>query len=135
MREAANDYAFARAFRRAGHSFFVVSNEAFFPTRWRNPVVKAIRRVVRPLVVADDQQALIAEACRLRPELLFVFKGSFVAAEPIDAIRALGAVAVNFYPASTAHTSHARRTAKSISPRRHGGASSGCARPASCRTL
>jgi hypothetical protein len=96
--QGANDYAFVRAFRRAGHSVAVVSDEVFVSTGWRHPVLKAVRRLVRPLLVADYQQALIAEARRFRPELLFVFKGSYVAAETIDVIRALGTVAINFYP-------------------------------------
>src|SRR5947208_1820719 len=58
--QGANDYAFVRAFRRAGHSVVVVSDEVFVPAGWRQPALKAARRLALPLMVADYQQALIA---------------------------------------------------------------------------
>jgi spore maturation protein CgeB len=109
--QGANDYAFVRAFRRAGHSVVVVSDEVFVPVGWRQPTLKAMRRLLRPLLAADYQQALIAEARNMHPELVFVFKGTFVAPETIDTIRALGTVAINFYPdlGFTEHSSYIAR--------------------------
>lgn len=96
--QGANDYAFVRAFRRAGHSVTVISDEAFFPSGWRKPTLKALRRIAQPLMSAEYERTLVAEAQRHRPQLFFVFKGRFVTAAAVDAIRATGAVAINFYP-------------------------------------
>lgn len=94
----ANDNSFVHAFRRAGHSVTVVSDETFVSPGWQSPVLKSVRRLAMPLLVNDYQKALIHAARGLRPEMFFVFKGTYVKPETLDAIRALGSTAVNFYP-------------------------------------
>jgi spore maturation protein CgeB len=96
--EGATDYGFLRAFRRAGHSVVVVSDADYFPYRWSGLALRMLRRLGQRHASAEFQRALIDEARRLRPELLFVYKGALIEAETIDAIRALGAVAINVYP-------------------------------------
>lgn len=96
--QGATDYGFLRAFRRAGHSVVNVSEADFFAPGWRSPALRLLRRAAMPLLLRDYQRALIAAAQALRPHLLFVYKGTFVAAETIDAVKSLGAVAINVYP-------------------------------------
>jgi hypothetical protein len=95
--EGANDYSFVRAFRRAGHSVLVASDEGFVP-QWNSPPLKVARRILLPVLVADYERHLIRLAKELQPDLFFVFKGTFVTARAIDAARRLGAVAINYYP-------------------------------------
>ena len=94
----ANDYSYVRALRRAGHSVRVVSDEGFFASDLRNPVLRAARRIASPFLLADYQRGLLEEAEGLEPHLFFVFKGTYVKAETIARIKANGAVAINFYP-------------------------------------
>jgi spore maturation protein CgeB len=94
----ANDYSFVRAFRRAGHSVLVVSDQDFVPNGLRNLALRIARRIVLPFLVDDYQKALIDAAIRFKPEMLFIYKGSYVKAETIAQIKRLGATAVNVYP-------------------------------------
>lgn len=96
--QGANDYSFVRAFRRAGHSVLVVSDQDFIPSGLRNRGLRLARRVLQPLLVADYQTALIDAAARFKPELLFIYKGAYVKAETIAVIKRLGTIAVNVYP-------------------------------------
>jgi spore maturation protein CgeB len=54
--------------------------------------------MLETVLVREYVEALISEAQALKPNLFFVFKGRYVTAEAVKAIRQLGAVAVNFYP-------------------------------------
>lgn len=96
--QGANDYSFVRAFRRAGHSVLVVSDQDFVPNGLRNLALRIARRIALPFLVDDYQKALIDAAIRFKPELLFIYKGSYVKAETIAQIKRLGATAVNVYP-------------------------------------
>jgi spore maturation protein CgeB len=96
--QGANDYSFVRALRRAGHSVLVVSDQDFVPNGLRNPALRIARRIFMPFLVDDYQQALIDAAIRFKPDLLFVYKGTYVKAETIAHIKRLGATAVNVYP-------------------------------------
>jgi hypothetical protein len=104
--QGATDYGLLRAFRRAGHSVHNVSDSEFFPSAWRSPALRLLRRAATPLLLRDYQRALIEAARATRPDLLFVFKGTFVAPETVAAVRRLGAVAINVYPdvSFTVHT-------------------------------
>lgn len=96
--QGANDYAFVRAFRRAGHSVRVFSQQNFYVAGWQHRGLRALRRALTPLIVREFERALIAEAAIFQPDLLFVFKGDLVTAKAIRAIREMGAIAINFYP-------------------------------------
>ena len=95
--QGANDYAFVRAFQRAGHSVSVMPVEWFVPSGWRRTGLRALRRLLRPILVREYTQALIAEAEYLQPDLFFVFKGTYVTSVALNAIRSMGAITVNFY--------------------------------------
>lgn len=96
--EGANDYSYVRAFRRAGHSVTVASDERFVPAGWRNPALKAARRILHRAMVAEFNSHLIETARALRPELLFVYKGTHVSPQALAIAKETGAVAINVYP-------------------------------------
>ena len=96
--QGANDYSFVRAFRRAGHSVLVVSDQDFVPNGLRNRGLRLARRVILPLLVDDYQTALLDAATRFKPDLLFIYKGTYVKAETIARIKRLGTTAINVYP-------------------------------------
>ncbi|MEK6322365.1 MAG: glycosyltransferase [Acidobacteriota bacterium] len=96
--DGSNSYAYVQAFRRMGHSVAVVPSENYVPGKWRSKPLRALRRLLEPVLVREYSEALISEARHLRPHLFFVFKGHYVAPEAVKAIKDLGAVAVNFYP-------------------------------------
>jgi hypothetical protein len=92
-----NDYAFVQAFRRLGHSVSVVSADNYVP-RWKRRSLRALRRLLSPVFVAEYNRMLMREAEYFQPELFFVFKGTHVTPEAMKAIKAGGALAINFYP-------------------------------------
>jgi hypothetical protein len=96
--QGSDSYAIARALRRAGHSVTIVSEQMFCAPEWRRPILKAARRLLRPLFARDFNDALIARAAALRPHLLFVCKGTMVKPEAIEAAKAGGAVAALWWP-------------------------------------
>ncbi len=60
--------------------------------------MRAIQRLLSERIATEFNKALLGEARALRPDLLFVFKGPLVKAETISAIRAMGTIAIQFYP-------------------------------------
>jgi spore maturation protein CgeB len=97
QRQGMNDYAFMRAFRRAGHSVSVVAADAYVPL-WQRKSLRVLRRLLTPALVAEYNRELAQAARELQPDLFFVFKGQYVTHETLAAIKATGAVAINFYP-------------------------------------
>lgn len=95
--QGANDYAFVRAFRRAGHSVAVVSEEQVLP-RWESGGLRTARRLLLGRIAQEFNRALLSAAQRLRPDLLFVFKGALVSAETLRRIGELGCIRIQFYP-------------------------------------
>lgn len=104
--QGANDHAFVRAFQRLGHSVSVVSSDRYVPD-WQSPALRVLRRMAMPKIVSDYNRALLAQARAVKPDLLFVFKGAYVKPETLSAIKAAGAVAINFYP-DTGFADHGR---------------------------
>lgn len=96
--QGANDYAFVRAFRRAGHSVVVVDPASHIPPGWSaGPLRYARRAFYRPMARTFNEE-ILARALSFRPHLFFVFKGRDVAAETLRRVRAAGIVSINFYP-------------------------------------
>jgi spore maturation protein CgeB len=98
LADGANDFSFVRAFRRAGHSVVAVSPDWFVPRGWRPFGLRALRRALTPVLVREYNAALVAAARAQRPDLFFVFKGTYVTGETVSTLRAGGAVAINFFP-------------------------------------
>ncbi len=96
--QGSNAYAYVRAFRRLGHSVKVLPPENFIPGGWESRPLRVVRRLLLSRLVAEFNNALIREAEQLKPQLFFVFKGRYVTAQTIRAMRRMGAVAINFYP-------------------------------------
>jgi glycosyltransferase involved in cell wall biosynthesis len=95
--QGANDYAFVRAFRRAGHSVRVVSEHEYFPP-WQNRLLRLAKRALKERIVEEYNAALLREARMLRPDLFFVFKGPLVQAKTLRAFRDMGTICIQFYP-------------------------------------
>jgi len=76
----------------------VVPEWCFVPVHWRSSHMRVLGRVVRPAAVREFNNELLRTVGQLRPEFLLVFKGMFVRAESIAAIRATGVRAYCFYP-------------------------------------
>jgi len=97
MYHGRNDYSFVRAFRRAGHSVLAESIDCFFPV-WEQLGLRVLKRMLTPVLVGEFNRALIRQATHLRPDLFFVFKGQYVTPTTLAAIKATGAIAINFFP-------------------------------------
>lgn len=104
LKQGTNDYAFVRAFRRAGHSVKVAPYEQFIPT-WHSKSLRLLRRLLKPILVHEYETALVKEAQQLQPDLFFVFKGEFLRPETMWNVKKTGAIAINFYPDVSFRTS------------------------------
>jgi spore maturation protein CgeB len=96
--QGSDSYALARAFRRFGHSVTIVSDSTYYGREWRSPVLRAARRLLRPFIVRDFNDALIRSAEGLQPHLLFVCKGLLVEPRAIAAAKRAGALAALWWP-------------------------------------
>jgi len=93
-----NGYAAMRALRRTGWSVDVAAEWEFIPVRWRTPGMRVVGRMVRAAAVREFNAHLATVARDVRPEMLLVFKGTFVQAKTIDSLRERGTRAYCFYP-------------------------------------
>ena len=96
--QGSDSYAMARAFRRAGHSVTIVSEDTFGGPSWVNPALKLARRVLRPLIVRDFNETLARKAEELQPHILFVCKGAMVTPSAIQRAKAAGAWVAMWWP-------------------------------------
>lgn len=96
--QGANDYAFLRAFRTAGHSVANVSPEPFSGTGWESAFLKVAKRVLQPALVRAFNEKILKEAENLRPDLFFVFKGPLIESRTLRCLREAGTVCIQFYP-------------------------------------
>lgn len=95
--QGANDYAFVRAFRRAGHSVRVVNEKETAPV-WKNRALRLARKVFTPQLAKEFNNTLLREAEWLQPDLLFVFKGPLVQADTLRHLRRQGVICIQYYP-------------------------------------
>ena len=93
-----NGYAGMKALRRAGWSVQVVPEWEYIPVRWQSPTMRILGRAARSLCVGEFNSALVRAVRRKRPDILLVFKGTFVHAASLAKIRAMGTRAYCFYP-------------------------------------
>jgi hypothetical protein len=96
--QGSDSYALARAFRRQGHSVTIVSDSTYFARDWRHPLLRAARKLMRPLIAREFNTALMQNAKGLQPHLLFVCKGLLVEPEAIEAAKRAGALAALWWP-------------------------------------
>ena len=96
--QGSNSYAFARAFRRLGHSVVIESESLHEGFGWNSRPLKIARRLLSPLTRASFNANLCAQARALRPHLLLVCKGGSVTAESIEAVKQTGATAILWWP-------------------------------------
>ncbi len=86
-----------RAFRHLGCDVYDLDDYHYFP-RWQTVGMRALRKLIQPLIVNEFGREIARLARELKPDLVFVFKGSMVKSDIIQACKSTGALAVNFYP-------------------------------------
>ncbi|MFN2399747.1 MAG: glycosyltransferase [Gemmatimonadaceae bacterium] len=87
-----------KALRRAGWGVTVVPEWEFIPLRWQGTALKIIGRALRAAAVTQFNRELTRQAVRWQPEMLLVFKGTFVQASTLKELRARGVSTYCFYP-------------------------------------
>jgi len=95
--EYGNDYAFIRAFRRAGHSVKLVRPEIYAPP-WKGKVLRLVYRLIKKWLDKEFNRQIIHQAIHLQPGLFFAFKGHLIFPETIQRLKEMGVVTVLFYP-------------------------------------
>lgn len=93
-----NGYAGMKALRRSGWSVQVLSEWEYVPVRWQSTPMRLLSRAIRANCVSEFNSALVRAVRRTRPDMLLVFKGTFVRAAAIAEVREMGVRAYCFYP-------------------------------------
>jgi spore maturation protein CgeB len=93
-----NGYAGFRALRRAGWMAHLVPEREFVPLRWRSTPMRAAARLLRHRSVAEFNRELVRQASLQRPSFFLAFKGAFVTANTLRAMRAAGIRTYCFFP-------------------------------------
>jgi hypothetical protein len=93
-----NGFAGAKALRRAEWDVVIVPEWDYVPSKWRTTGMRALARLIRPGAVREFNDELVRQAERWRPELLLVFKGTFVQARTIRRLRESGVRTYCFFP-------------------------------------
>lgn len=93
-----NAYAGMKALRRAGWAVQVVPELEFVPLRWRSARMRALGRAFRTGAVREFNSELLRQAELQHPEFFLAFKGAFVQAATLRALRKRGVRSYVFYP-------------------------------------
>jgi hypothetical protein len=93
-----NGYAGMKALRRAGWSVEVVPEWELVPVQWKSTAMRAVGRLLRGAAVREFNDALLRRASYLAPDILLVFKGTFVRQDALRALRERGVRCYCFYP-------------------------------------
>jgi spore maturation protein CgeB len=93
-----NGFAGVKALRRAEWDVVIVPEWDYVPIKWRTTGMRALARLIRPLAAREFNDELVRQAERWRPELLLVFKGTFVHAGTIRRLRAIDVRTYCFFP-------------------------------------
>ena len=93
-----NGFAGVKALRRADWDVVVVPEWDFIPVKWRAASMRALAKAIRPLAVREFNAELVRQAERWQPELLLVFKGTFVDARTLRHLRSIGTRTYCFFP-------------------------------------
>jgi hypothetical protein len=95
--------AMAAELRRGGHVVMERHYEDYFPTKWRHPILKAVRRLLRR-VMANDYNRAVAELLEVEAmDFLLVFKGMLLAPATLARFKARGIPCYCFYPDVSFH--------------------------------
>lgn len=93
-----NGYAALKALRRTEWAVADIPERDFIPLAWRSTGARVLSRAIRPIGVNEFNRELLAHVVRHKPEFLLVFKGAFVQAKTLAAIRECGVKNYCFYP-------------------------------------
>ena len=93
-----NGYAGMKALRRRGWSVTTVPEREFVPLRWRSTPHKLIGRAIRSIGVREFNREILMLARRQRPDFLLVYKGMFVSAATLRALRKMAIPSYCFFP-------------------------------------
>ncbi len=100
------------ALRRAGCDVQDIDIQTLMP-QWRQPSNRVIARLLRPRIVREYNDLILDSAAHFRPDILLVFKGSFVQSSTLSELRSSGVALYNYYP-DTSPSAHGRHLTNSI---------------------
>lgn len=87
-----------KALSRIGNAISVIDEFYYLSLRSKSILSKSISKVIRSFQIKDFNQAIIQEAEIFNPDLVLVYKGSFLLPQTIDHFKKKGIQVVNFYP-------------------------------------
>jgi spore maturation protein CgeB len=91
-------YAGMQALRRSGWDVHVAAEWEYVPVKWRSFPMKVAGKLIRPAAVREFNAEVRRQALRLRPEMLLVFKGTFLTPDTLIVLRDMGVRSYCFYP-------------------------------------
>lgn len=91
-------YAYERALLRAGHAVTPIETAVFVPSGWQALWLRAMRRVLKPLMIAEYERAVIDAVNQIQPHLFVGFKAPYVTPKIMRVVKDAGVRAINIYP-------------------------------------
>jgi len=85
------------ALRRLGHAVLDLDFNILVPF-WESFNLKVARRLLRFLMMDEHNQELLRLAREFKPHIFLAFKGAYILSDTIQAMRAQGIAAYNYYP-------------------------------------
>ena len=95
--------AMAAELRRRGHLVLERNYEDHLPTKWRHPLLKVLRRILRGLMARDYNRSVAELLAVQGMDFLLVFKGMLLTPETLARFKAEGIPCYCFYPDVSFH--------------------------------
>lgn len=105
--------ACSAALRRQGVEVTDVDAQTVMPA-WRSAKLRAMRRLARPLMVAELNMLLERTVSEVNPDYLFAFKGTFITPSTLRKLKAGGVKLINYFPDNSIFA-HGREIVESLS--------------------
>jgi spore maturation protein CgeB len=88
----------ATGFRALGHAVELIAYDHYLPKVDRSVVRRGLQRLLAPVYIKQFNLEIISAFELLRPDIVVVFKGTYVKPESLAHIQSSGAWLANFYP-------------------------------------
>jgi spore maturation protein CgeB len=86
------------AFERLGQSTQVIDESHYVTNGSQGTIGKGLRRSFRPQLVNQLRRDVLRSIAEFKPHCLFVFKGTWVHPNILEACRSQNVIAINYYP-------------------------------------
>lgn len=93
-----NAVGLARGFRELGHLVHLVNEDCYYPAVRRQKPLHAVLKMLKPFLIREFNAELLEQDDIMQPDLVVIFKGTFVHPDALRTLKKRGRPVVLFYP-------------------------------------